>query len=149
MQGTKLHLLQAFLYFTNSLWGEYVNEFWLSHKGRLLICGSNFRPYRLEHYFHSYIYKILAQSTKSRKVDAIMSILRKIQNHIKFETFLRFRPNFWKKTTHVLSTIMKNSLAQNLNLAELRAKMLFFWKNQNFIKSERSNGFFPNSISIA
>ena len=34
---------QAFLNFTNSLWGKYVNQFWLPHKGRLLICGFNFR----------------------------------------------------------------------------------------------------------
>ena len=33
---------------------------------------------------------ILAESTKFRKVDAITSILRKIQNPIKFEHSLRF-----------------------------------------------------------
>ena len=42
----------------------------------------------------SFVYKVSAQSEKSRKVDAITSILRKIQNPIKFETLLRFRPNF-------------------------------------------------------
>ena len=46
---------QAFLNSTNSLSGKYVNKFWLSHKGRFLIRGFNFRFYRLKcvHYFHS------------------------------------------------------------------------------------------------
>ena len=41
---------------------------------------------------------------------------------------------------------MKNYLVRNLNFAELRAKPYFFWKIPNFIKSERFNKFFPNSI---
>ena len=39
------------------------------------------------------MYKILAQSTKSRKVDTIKSILRKIQNLLKLKPLLRFQPN--------------------------------------------------------
>ena len=35
-----------------------------------------------------FVYKVLAKSTKSRNVDAISLILPKIQNPIKFETFL-------------------------------------------------------------
>ena len=42
---------------------------------------------------------------------------------------------------------MKNYLFQNLNLAGLKAKMPFFPKIRNFIKSERSDGFFQNSVS--
>ena len=52
--------------------------------------------------------------------------------------------------THFLSTIINNYLAQNLsqilNLAELGAKMPFFRKIKKFIKSERSNEFFPSLI---
>ena len=33
---------EAFLKFTNSLWGKYVNQFWLPHEGRYLICGVDF-----------------------------------------------------------------------------------------------------------
>ena len=78
--------------------------------------------------------------------NVITSIVRKIQNPIKFERLLRFRENFWKKVTYILYTITTNYLAQNLNFAELWVKMLFR-KIQNFIKSERSDGFLPNSIS--
>ena len=35
----------------------------------------------------SFVYKILAQSTKSREVTAITRISRKIQNRTKFESF--------------------------------------------------------------
>ena len=65
------------------------------------------------------------QYIQYRKVYA-MSILQKIKNPIKFETFHRFRSNFEKKTTHILSTVIKNYLTRNLNLAELGVKMLFF-----------------------
>ena len=41
---------------------------------------------------------------------------------------------------------MKNYLVQNVNLAELAAKMPFFRKIQNFIKSQNFQGLFPNSI---
>ena len=37
---------------------------------------------------------------------------------------------------------MKNNSAQNLNLAELGAKILFFRKIFNFVKSERFDRFF-------
>ena len=38
---------------------------------------------------------------------------------------------------------MKNDSAKNLNLTELGAKMPFFQKIRNLIKSECSDGFFP------
>ena len=38
---------QAFLNFTNSLWEKYVNQFWLPHKGRNLVCSFNLRLYKL------------------------------------------------------------------------------------------------------
>ena len=50
------------------------------------------------------------------------------------------------QTNYILSTIMKNYLAQNLNFAILGAKMLFFRKIWNFIKSERFHGVFLNLI---
>ena len=46
------------------------------------------------------------------------------------------------ETTEILSTIMKKYLARNVNIAELGAKMPFYRKIQNFIKFERSEGFF-------
>ena len=91
----------------------------------------------------SIVYIILAQFTKSRKVDAITWILRNIQDPIKFEPFSDFCQ---KKTSHILSKVIKNCSAQNLNLAELGAKMSFFSKNSKFYKIQRSNGFFLNSI---
>ena len=48
------------LSFTNSQWENYVNQSWLPHKGRLLIRGLN-----------SFVYNILEQSKKSRRVDVI------------------------------------------------------------------------------
>ena len=93
----------------------------------------------------SFVYKILAQSEKSCKVDTATSILRKIQNPIKFEPLLRFRPNLKTKSLD-LCTVIKKYLAENLNFAELEAKMPFLWKNQNFMKSERFDAFVPNSI---
>ena len=47
---------QAFLNFTNSLWRKYVNKIWPLHRGRLLICGYNFRLYKRNclYCFHSY-----------------------------------------------------------------------------------------------
>ena len=50
------------------------------------------------------------------------------------------------QTTHILSTIMKSYLAIKLNFAKPRAKISFFRKIQNFIKSERFYEFFPSSI---
>ena len=54
--------------------------------------GTIFREHFFRDFFLAYllalfstVYKILAQSEKSRKVDAITSILRKIRNSIKFE----------------------------------------------------------------
>ena len=44
---------------------------------------------------------------------------------------------------------MKNYLAHYLIFADPGAKMLFFQKIQSFIKSERFDGFFPNSIPNA
>ena len=41
---------------------------------------------------------------------------------------------------------MKNDLAQNLNFSERKSETAHFWKIQNFIKSERFDGFFLNSI---
>ena len=41
---------------------------------------------------------------------------------------------------------MKKYSAQNYNFAELEAQTPFLKKNQNFIKSERFDGLFPNSI---
>ena len=116
---------QAFLKFTNSLWGKYVNQLRLPHKERLLICGFHFRPYTL------------------KRDNAIKSILP-----IKPYESLIFYPisaQFQNQTIQILSTIIKNYLA-NLNFARLGAKMPFFWKIQNFIKSENFDGFFLNLI---
>ena len=85
---------QAFFYFTNFLWKKYVHQYWLPHKKRLLICVViiiNFAGLKL--CITSFLYKTLAQSKKTRKVDAVTSILRKIPNSIKLEPLLRFRPN--------------------------------------------------------
>ena len=41
---------------------------------------------------------------------------------------------------------MKKNSIKNFNFAELGAKPPFFRKTQNFIKSERFDEFFPNSI---
>ena len=41
---------------------------------------------------------------------------------------------------------MKNYSTQNLNIAELGAKMSFFRKSKNSIKSESSDGLFSNLI---
>ena len=62
------------------------------------------------------------------------------------QTFSPISAKLKNQTTQISSTIMENYLAKNLNLAELEAKMPFFRKIQYFIKSERFNGFFPNSI---
>ena len=36
MQGAKFYIFYpAFINFTNSLWGKYVNQFWLPPKGRI------------------------------------------------------------------------------------------------------------------
>ena len=65
---------------------------------------------------------------------------------MEFKPFLRFRPNFQNQNTEILSEIMENYSARNLNSTEFRAKLHVFQKNQNFTKSERFDGFFPNSI---
>ena len=85
----------------------------------------------------------LTQSKKSRKVDAIASILRKIQNSIKFEPLFRFWLNL--KPNYLHSIYNYQELPQNLNFAELGMKPPFFRKIQNFIKSEHLNKFLPNA----
>ena len=68
-----------------------------------------------------------------------MSILQKIQNPIKFEPLLRFQLHLKTKVclqfsslSNILSIIMNNYLAQNLNYSELEAKP--FLNNSKFHK---------------
>ena len=70
----------------------------------------------------------------------------KNSNTIKLKPFFRFWQNFYNNAANILSTNMKNYLAQNFNLVELASKMPCFRKIQNFIKSERSDGFSSNLI---
>ena len=46
---------KSFLNSANSLWGKHVNQSWLPHKERLVICCFNFRLYMLKrrHYVYS------------------------------------------------------------------------------------------------
>ena len=100
-----------------------------------LVCGFNFR-----------FYKILTQSTKSRKVDAITSIFTKNSKFCKIQTLSPISAKFLKENYPHFISIVKKYLVQNLNLAELGAKMPVFRKIQNFMKFQRSDGLFPNSL---
>ena len=75
----------------------------------------------------SFVDKILPQSTQLVKFCYVN--FTKNSKSYKIRNFPRFQPIYKKKkTTHILSTVMKNYLAQNLNLAQLGAKMPFFKK---------------------
>ena len=51
---------------------------------------------------------MLAQSKKSRKVDAMTLILQKIQNPVRFKPFYLISTKFKNQTTDIWSTITKN-----------------------------------------
>ena len=88
----------------------------------------------------SFVYKILAQSTKSLIVDAITLILRKIQNPIEFESFLQFRPK-----PNCSDSIYNYIELFVSKLKFYRSKIALFRKMRNFMKSEYLD-FFLNSI---
>ena len=89
------------------------------------------------------VYKILAQSKKSRKVNAITAIFCKIRNTL----FKSISAKFKNQTTSTLYTILKSYLSHNLNFSELWKNSPFFRVIENFIKSERFDEFFPNLIA--
>ena len=83
------------------LYEGYVNQFWLLYIGRLLICGCTSA-------LLSFVYKILVQFIQSRKVDAITSILRKIQNPSNLfsdfgQIFERELPTFYLELKRTIS----------------------------------------------
>ena len=87
-KNIKHFLIQAILYE-----GSTLNNFGFLIKEDL-ICGFAFCTLQAQmSVMLPFVYNMIAQSKESRKVDAITSILRKIPNPLKFEPFLRFRPN--------------------------------------------------------
>ena len=128
VQGAMLHFLQTFLNFTNSLRGEYVNQFWLPHTRRLLIGVFNFRLSALL----SFVYKILVQSIKCRKVDAMPSILRKNLKFYKIRTFPPISAKFLKENFTYFIYNYKELFSSELEISGTWSDNAPFPKNSKF-----------------
>ena len=82
----------------------------------------------------TFVWKFLAKSKKFRKVDAITSVLRKIQNPIKFERVLRCRLKLKTELPKFYLQLWRTIFGSKLEFRETRSETARFSKILTFYK---------------